>query len=152
MIKNPMGQHKNCQHLTMWNSPSKKKSRMVTDWREIYTILTTKIWKLTIHKSILKCDLSMVVHISRCPYPESSTVCVDTNTLKLGLSRVVHSLTQTVICLRLYTVHDHLLIYLCTIPTLWFKRKKNLMIWHFFSWLIKTYIAIWNLQISLYSY
>lgn len=74
-----------------------KKSRMMTDWRKnLYHSykFTPKNWKLTIHKSILKCDLSKVVHTSRCPYPESSTVCGDTNTLKLGLSRVVHSLAQ----------------------------------------------------------
>lgn len=146
-----MGQHNNCQHLTMQNSPFK-----TAEWwqigEKIYTILTTKNWKLTIHKSILKCDLSKVVHISRCPYPESSTVCVNTNTLKLGLSSVVHSLTlwpHTVICLRLYTVHDHLIIYLCTIPTLWFKRKKHL---YDMTWLIKMYIYPLEICKSLNSY
>lgn len=131
-----MGQHKK---LSAFNRVKfyTKKSRMMTDWRKnlhhSYKF-TIKNWKLTIHKSILKCDLSKVVHTSRCPYPESSTVCVATNTLKLGLSRVVHSLapsmTITVICLRLYTVYDHFIIYLGTVPTLWFKRKNTFMIWH----------------------
>lgn len=135
-----MGQHKK---LSAFNRVKfyTKKSRMMTDWRKnLYHSykLTIKNWKLSIHKSILKCDLSKVVHTSRCPYPESSTACVDTNTLKLGLSRVVHSLPPFMICLALYTVYDHLIIYLGTVPTLWFKRKKHLV--NDMTWPIKIYI------------
>lgn len=121
-----------------------KKSQMMTDWRKnlhhSYKF-TIKNWKLSIHKSILKCDLSKVVHTSRCPYPESSTVCIDTNTLKLGLSRVVHSLTPSMTTHRDLSrvVHSvwslHYISKYCTYSMV--LKKKHL---YDMTWPIKIYI------------
>lgn len=128
MIKNPMAQHKNCQHLTMWNSPSKKKKpngdrlernlhhSYNQNLKANYTQVHPEMW------SVYGCT-HFTMPLPRVLY----RLCIYTNTLKLGLSRVVHSLTpsMTTHCDLSQVVHDHLLIYLCTIPTLWFKRKKK---------------------------